>query len=955
MGYFPAPGGPVAEPAFTMLPSLRDAPDWYIAPGTLLYEKTGMRPLDIPGVRTRPNGASLTKPWPYEVPRNLLPLLGINVPLVGARQYPPILRPYQRVSYDFIRSRRGTLLSDEQRVGKTVPTIYALDEDDTDSMFVIGPLASRGVWHEWAARRFGACVEQLQHFAGEKKRECPICTRVASGGTDIVINGGAPSFMVLEGRTLDAESVVKWKPRVLFCTFAVTSTHRRLFANLRRISQLVIDEAHLAGVQNRKSITVESIRWLNSVADRVIAITGTPLYNKVKGLWPLLDIAAPASFGGFWDFARRFCTISSTPILMGDYRQKQIGEVQVGDEVVGWIKRSESVRPSQRKTKKPTAGAALRETLCKARVTRVQRRLARVVRVRFASGDEVICTPDHQWLNARSHNAEYQYTNALPLSQTGLGRPAKEGAKDLVRVLPPTLHSNDFSEEYARGYMQGALDGDGAVRCRYYANGTVATSDCVLRVISRDFALRFKLHVEQCGFPTTFIEQPAAYTTKRGQLRSRFTVRVRGGFTTFVAYKNWSPKTYDEWAGWLGGMYDAEGHAEKICQYRAVNPEKYARIVEALRFFSFRFSEHPEHVSIIGIGGRSGGGPAVRREAMLRFWVIARPSLSYKLDKVVLQGKFRTRDRVVAVEALPIEMEVVSLTTTTGNYIAGGHASKNCGARPGAHGWSADGETHADELRARLGEIMLRRTWRDVQPDLPLMTRTLEMVPLPQSVKDSVEEAAAQVRFETRSAKTFVGDLARLRKLYAREKTEHALKLIHEQLDAGRSVVAWAWHTDVADTLFEKLSGAGVPTYGPIYGATSAGKRERALAEAETDTRPRVIVANILSLSTAVSLAWAPVEVFVELDWVPVNIAQAEMRIVDGKTPRQAIYCVADVDADERLAHALIHKLETADKLGLKAGMGDVADILADSLGVERGRTLDDLAQAILTTAQDYV
>jgi len=279
----------------------RGAPDWYIVPGSLIWERLRMRPLDVAGVRARPNGASTIKPWPYEVHRTHLPMLGYDRLPLAPTDHPTILRPYQRETYDFIRSRRGSLVADEQRVGKTVPTLYALDDDDTDPMFVIGPLASRGVWHEWAAKRFGACVVQHEFTRKERRRECPICARVGAELRD------TPSFMVLEGRTLDADAVVKWYPRVLFCTFAVVSTHRQLFANLRRISQLAVDEAHLAGVQNRKSVTVESLRWLNTVAERVIAITGTPLYNKVKGLWPLLDIAAPTSFGGFWDFARRYC------------------------------------------------------------------------------------------------------------------------------------------------------------------------------------------------------------------------------------------------------------------------------------------------------------------------------------------------------------------------------------------------------------------------------------------------------------------------------------------------------------------------------------------------------------------------------------------------------------------------------------------------------------------------
>lgn len=800
-------------------PALRavaGAPDWYVVPGSLIWERLRMKPLDVAGVRPRPQRASLAAPWPYEVHRTHLPLLGIELPPATSDNYPSILRPYQRATYDFIRSRRGSLVGDEQRVGKTVPTLYALDDDDTDPMLVIGPLASRGVWHEWAAKRFGACLVQHEHMAGKKKRPCPICDRVGA------VFMTEPSFHVLEGRDYaDVEILERYRPRVLFCTFAVVSTWRQLFAKYRRLSQLAIDEAHLAGVQNRKSQTVESLRWLNAVAERVIAITGTPLYNKVKGLWPLFDIAAPASFGGFWDFARRYCNPPEAPIWMGDLSFKPLGEVRVGDEVIGWADGDDFGRRAYKRKHK-------RQTLRRARVLAIHKRRAPLVKVTFASGRTLRCTADHRWLSANK-NKDY-----FTVARVG---------HSLCRVVDPT---------------------------------------------------------------------PALPSEK---------ARV---------------------AGWLAGIWDGEGTGCRVAQYRDANPEVWQAIQD--RLCALSFSHTPRDKSIYLTGGRN---------EYVRFLNWVQPVKRERFEKEILLGRFRIPDRIVSIEP-DGEDEVISMTTSTGNYVAWGYASKNCGARPGAHGWQAEGETHSAELRARMSEIMLRRTWRDVQPDLPPMTRSLEMVALSQSVKDNVEEAAAQVRYETRSAKTFVGDLARLRKMYAKEKTAHALKLIREQIDAGRSVVAWAWHTDVADTLFEKLSGAGVPVYGPIYGATSAGARERALSEAERDTRPRVIVANILSLSTAVSLAWAPVEVFVELDWVPVNIAQAEMRIVDGKSPRQAIYCVADVDADERLAHAVIHKLETADKLGLKAGMGDVADVLAGSLGIEPGRTLDDLARAVLETAMDY-
>ncbi len=552
--------------------------DWFTVPGTRIYDALRMRPLDVPGVRTLPRGLSLAKPWPYEVHRTHLPLLDIAVESRAGGAAPKILRPYQIDSWNFIRSRRGTLLADEQRVGKTVPTLYSHDDADTDPFFVFGPLASRVVWHEWAAKRFGGCVIQFEAQENPRARGCPICRKVGVSAID------TPSFMVLEGRTLDVERVLKHKPRVLFATYAVASTWRALSAHFPRIGTLVFDEIHLAGVQNRKNLTIESLRWLNTIAERVIAVTGTPLFNRTQGLWPILDIVAPAAFGGYWDFARRYCA-----------------------------------------------------------------------------------------------------------------------------------------------------------------------------------------------------------------------------------------------------------------------------------------------------------------------------------------------------------------------------------AKPTAHGWTAAGESHQEELRKRLSEVMLRRRWTDIRGDLPPITRSLELIALPADVKDKVESEASRIRYETRVQKTFVGDLARLRKLYAREKIAGAMKIIEQILADDHACIVWAWHRDTAKDLAERFQAKGIPTWGPIIGDTSPNARERILSEVAADKRPRVLVAGIAALATAVNLSWASHEVFVELSWNPSDIAQAEMRPYNGENRVAAIYCAADVEVDERLAQALIHKLESQGALGLKAGVGDVADLLSDSLGIERDRTLDDLAQSLLETAADWV
>lgn len=458
-------------------------------------------------------------------------------------------------------------------MGKT-PSIMFSHEPREGTLLVVGPLASRAVWHEWAARRFGACDEV----------RCSICLRVdahAIGSPEI---GDPPSFVALAGRALESAQVeAALRASVVFCHYAVIPTWRELFGALK-IGTLAVDEAHLAGIQSRHSVTMESIRFFNTVAARAVFASGTPLYNKPRGLWSILDIITPGGFGPFWDFARRYCD-----------------------------------------------------------------------------------------------------------------------------------------------------------------------------------------------------------------------------------------------------------------------------------------------------------------------------------------------------------------------------------ARPGAYGWSADGSSNEDELRERLRDVMLRRRWADIKDTLPPLNRTMEVVTLSDAQRDKVEGLAASIR-QGSGVKSVIGDLARLRKLYAGEKVKHSIQAIKAALVGGHNVIAWAWHKDVAEQIVRSCGMAelGARVFGPITGDTPPAERERIIEEARAHATnggaPSVFVATMATLATAVSLSWADVEIFVELDWNPPTISQAEMRPFDGTRPIQAIFLVADCDVEQKLADALLEKLAIGDKLGLGAGVGSVQSVLSASLGVS-GQTLADLADAIMEEA----
>src|SRR6202022_1021472 len=131
------------------------------------------------------------------------------------------------------------------------------------------------------------------------------------------------------------------------------------------------------------------------------------------------------------------------------------------------------------------------------------------------------------------------------------------------------------------------------------------------------------------------------------------------------------------WAGFLGGMYDAEGSGNTISQYEKVNRVNRILIKRALHRFHFRFSTFRKSFAMLG-----------GRISLLRFWNIAAPTLRRKLIKYVLSagGKFNAGgvgkgtppSYVVKIEPLPGIHTTYTLTTETGNYIAYGHGSKNC-------------------------------------------------------------------------------------------------------------------------------------------------------------------------------------------------------------------------------------------------------------------------------------
>jgi superfamily II DNA or RNA helicase len=164
------------------------------------------------------------------------------------------------------------------------------------------------------------------------------------------------------------------------------------------VKTLVCDEAHY--ISNAKSGRSQALASIAAGCTQRIALTGTPLTNRPRDLWNLVDTISPGRFGKFVAHGIRYCCPPDAPVWMGDLTFKPIGDIRPGDSVVGW-KRSND-RPDR-----PRKGFGGQNRLCTAKVLAVGRRVAPLVKVTMASGRTLVCTSDHMWASMHKSNGKY--------------------------------------------------------------------------------------------------------------------------------------------------------------------------------------------------------------------------------------------------------------------------------------------------------------------------------------------------------------------------------------------------------------------------------------------------------------------------------------------------------------------------------------------------------------------
>lgn len=315
-------------------------------------------------------------------------------------------------------------------------------------------------------------------------------------------------------------------------------------------------------------------------------------------------------------------------------------------------------------------------------------------------------------------------------------------------------------------------------------------------------------------------------------------------------------------------------------------------------------------------------------------------------------------ERVIAATGTPIWNKPSGLFTTLscitpaafGKFFD--YAVRYCDAHPGSHGYVYDGASNEDEFRARMAEIMIRRTWQDVSGELPAIERAVEAVVVSEDQQFNIEKEAERVRDHSKRT-TAIGALARFRRLLAKHKVPVAVDVSKRILQSGEKVVIWTWHRDVALKIEDELGKAGFPGF-VVSGSTNMNLREDIFDRWRAYDQPAPLCITLSVGQVGIDLSAARHCVFAELDFTPSVVAQAEMRTFSPLRPMAATYVIIDHEIDRKILGALQDKCDVAYRMGVPAAESTIG-VLASAFArlTDGPDDFDALAKAIMLDHPD--
>lgn len=665
------------------------------------------------------------------------------------------------------------------------------------------------------------------------------------------------------------------------------------------------DGVLVANCKNRRSQRTKAAKKLARVVQNKLLLTGTPITNRHAELWPLLNILAPKEFNSFFTYALKFCLPADAPILMADFTEKPIAQIKIGDKVIGWG------RPGKQ-----------RRRLVAAKVLDIIHKRSPLQKVFLSNGQEVICTPDHLWATGYSHKGHQYARFRSPGSKRGDG-----GTLCCMPILSHIANESIQSDDYRRGYLIGLFRGDGHCVRHGGTKFHLFKNKCFICNPKYSIGCGCMDH-EPIDRASEFLTYFGINHSKRHCNDGLWRIEgvSRKEVYDFLAQCD-KRRNNDWWAGFLGGIYDAEGSGRTIAQIEAVNPVTFSMIDKGLRRFNFDTYIASTRRTVTWRGGR---------DEFVRFWNVARPSIRRKLITLLMSAGGRWNaggvgasikskaPQVTSIQPLTGEHDVWTLTTTTGNYVAYGLGSKNCGPQRRPWGWEYKRSTNAEELHALLtSKYMIRVKKEDVLTDLPPKVRRVVRMSLSDAARKEYGKAFADflswLRRQSLSkarkaarAKS-LGKTNALRRLAAQLKIKAVFEWIDNFLEeSDGKICLFAYHRSILNALEERYGDLCVR----IDGNTPKKTRADLVDNFNKSKKKRIFIGQVDAAGVGLNITGAHTVAFIEMCWTPAQHSQAEDRCYGRMSDLHGATCyylVADDTIEVEIVKLLHRKQKVSD------------------------------------------
>jgi SWI/SNF-related matrix-associated actin-dependent regulator 1 of chromatin subfamily A len=225
--------------------------------------------------------------------------------------------------------------------------------------------------------------------------------------------------------------------------------------------------------------------------------------------------------------------------------------------------------------------------------------------------------------------------------------------------------------------------------------------------------------------------------------------------------------------------------------------------------------------------------------------------------------------------------------------------------------WDYDGASNLDELHNRLKNFMIRRKKEDVLKDLPPKRR--QVIELSAGKAEVFERATykeAALLLKQGDQKVAFEKMSEARHKTAVDKIPQCVDFLKLALQSSQKIIVFCHHQDVFFELGKQLD-----EFNPvgIAGETTSEARAAAVEKFQKDPAVRLFIGTIGAAGVGLTLTAAAHVVFVELDWVPARVLQAEDRAhrYGQKNAVLVQHLVAEGSLDARMARVLVQKLDT--------------------------------------------